>query len=173
MKTLVIYKSKYGSTKKYAEWIGEELEARVLEVSQAAAPDLEKYNNIIYCGGLYAGNIIGLSFIKKNFNILNGKKIVIAAVGATLKGENEISKIENEILPPEMRGKVGFYLLRGALDYKKMNFIHRMMMFFYVSKLKKENRQDEDSKGLIATYGKTADFTDKKLILPIIEIIKM
>ena len=43
----VVYQSHYGTTKKYAEWIGEELEARVLEVSQAAAPDLEKYNNII------------------------------------------------------------------------------------------------------------------------------
>lgn len=29
-KTVVIYKSKHGSTKKYAEWIGEELECPVL-----------------------------------------------------------------------------------------------------------------------------------------------
>ena len=172
MKTLIIYKSKYGSTKKYAYWIGEEIKAKVLEVSEVLVSKLGEYDNIIYCGGLYAGNIIGLSFIKKNYNILSDKKVIIVAIGATLKKEDEILKIKSRILPDEMRDKVHFYLLRGALDYKKMNFIHRIIMLLYISKLKKSDNLDEDAKGLIETYGKTSDFTDKESILPIVDIIK-
>ena len=50
--TAVIYKSKYGSTKKYAEWIGEELECDVLETGSVSADTLKKYDTIIYGGGL-------------------------------------------------------------------------------------------------------------------------
>ena len=37
---------------------------------------------------------------------------------------------------------------------------------------KKQEELDDDSKGIIATYGKVVDFTDKNAIRPIVEQIK-
>ena len=44
MKTLVIYKSKYGSTKQYAEWIAEELDCEAVDAKSVKPLDLEKYD---------------------------------------------------------------------------------------------------------------------------------
>jgi flavodoxin len=47
----VVYKYKYGSTKKYAEWIAEELGADSMEASETNAGSLAEYRTIIYGAG--------------------------------------------------------------------------------------------------------------------------
>ena len=54
MKTIVIYKTKYGSAKTYAQWIGEELSCKTVDARDITVQELEAYDNIIYGGGLYA-----------------------------------------------------------------------------------------------------------------------
>lgn len=65
----VIYKSKYGSTKQYAEWISEALKADLFERGNIKYENLYKYKTIIFGGGLYASGIIGFDIIKKNLKI--------------------------------------------------------------------------------------------------------
>ena len=54
MSTIVIYKTKYGSTKTYADWIAEELVCESVDAKSVKIEDLEKYDTIVYRGGLYA-----------------------------------------------------------------------------------------------------------------------
>jgi menaquinone-dependent protoporphyrinogen IX oxidase len=172
-KVAVIYKSKYGSTEKYASWIAEDSKADLIKHSDAKIATLKTYDTIVYCGGLYAGGILGFSLIKKNFSQLSNKKIIVAAVGATLKKEDASNEVKNKNLTPEMKKNVQFFLLRGGLNYKKMNLLDRFLMFLLVKsiKSKKSGQLDNDSKGMLATYGKTVDFTTRKSIAPIIESI--
>jgi len=67
-KTVVIYKSKYGSAKRYAEWIAEETKGDLFDGSEIKAEDMLKYDTIVYGGSLYAVGILGISLIKKNFD---------------------------------------------------------------------------------------------------------
>ncbi len=83
MNAIVIYKSKYGSTKKYAEWIGEELGCSVLDAKDVTLKELLEFDTIIYGGGLYAEVINGVSFITKNINSLKDKKIAVYTTGIT------------------------------------------------------------------------------------------
>ena len=55
MKTVVIYRSRYGHTEKYAKWLSEKLNADLFEASQIKGLDFSRYDNIIYGGGLCAG----------------------------------------------------------------------------------------------------------------------
>ena len=41
MKSIVVYESKYGSTERYAKWIGEELGCRVSNISEVSLEELE------------------------------------------------------------------------------------------------------------------------------------
>ena len=52
-KIAVIYKSKYGATKRYAGWIALKLDADLYEVSDIGKKDLKEYDTIIYGGPLY------------------------------------------------------------------------------------------------------------------------
>lgn len=74
MNTIVIYKSKYGSTKQYANWIGEALSCEVADAKSISVSDLLKYDRIIYGGGLYAEVIAGVTLITKNIEKLKDKK---------------------------------------------------------------------------------------------------
>ena len=64
MKSIVVYESKYGSTERYAKWIGEELGCRGSNISEVSLEELLTYDNIVFGGWLHAGTIKGL---KKNF----------------------------------------------------------------------------------------------------------
>ncbi|NLD49702.1 MAG: flavodoxin [Clostridiaceae bacterium] len=172
-KIAVVYKSKYGSTEKYAKWISEDAHADIFKVSETKADTLRNYDTIVYCGGLYAGGLLGFSFIKNNYRKFCDKKLIVVAVGATLKKDEAVEEVKAQNMTAEMKDKVQFFLLRGGLNYKKMNIIDRFLMFLLVKlvKFKKTQELDDDSKGLIASYGKVVDYTNKNSIAPIIEAI--
>lgn len=96
MKTVVIYKSKTGFTKKYAEWIAEELSADIFNASKVNVNTLNKYDTIIYGGSLYAVGIIGVGLIKKNINKLKDKRLVVFATGASPLRDNVINEVINK-----------------------------------------------------------------------------
>lgn len=168
---VVVYKSEYGSTKKYAQWIAEETEADLFEHSEIEAKELTGYDTIVYGGGLYASGIAGVSVITKNYEILKDKKIVVFTVGlaSTDKKEVFIPIIEKNF-PKEMRNNIKFFHLRGGINYKELSFIHRTMMAMlrFVLSRKNSDKLSDDDKELLATYGGKVDFTDKNTLAPLL-----
>ena len=83
MNTIVVYKTKYGATKTYAEWIANELGCEALDAKNVKIDDILKYDTIIYGGGLYAEIINGLHMLTKNMDKLKDKKIAVFTTGLT------------------------------------------------------------------------------------------
>ena len=102
MNAIVIYKTKYGSTKSYAQWIGEELGCRVVDVKEITIDELDRYDTIIYGGGLYAEAINGVSLITKNIDRLKNKKIAIFPQGTRAKTVH----IELIVTPPPFSARL-------------------------------------------------------------------
>lgn len=170
-KAVVVYKSKYGSTEKYAGWIAEDAGADLRKAGEADLELLLKYDTIIYCGGLYAGGILGFSRMKRIYSKLGGRRLLVVAVGATSEGEKARKEMEEKNLTPAMKGNVPLFLLRGGLNYPKMNLLDRLLMFLLVRSVRSRDpaTMNNETKGLIATYGKTVDFTNRKTITPVVE----
>ncbi len=80
-KTVVIYKSSYGSTKKYAEWIAQELKCDLFDTNKVKDDMLVDYDIIIFGGGLYASGINGIALIKSSFSSLRDKDVIVFTVG--------------------------------------------------------------------------------------------
>ena len=60
---IILYQSKYGATKKYVDWLVEELGYDYVETKNAKVADLLNYDVIILGGGVYASGIAGLQLI--------------------------------------------------------------------------------------------------------------
>ena len=75
-KGIILYQSKYGATKKYAEWLTELTGFDLVETKKAKASDLGGYDIIILGGGVYASGILGFSFLKKNIKDTGGAEKV-------------------------------------------------------------------------------------------------
>ena len=76
-KGVILYRSKYGATKKYASWLEEATGFDCIETPNATVDAVKQYETIILCGGIYASGIAGLSFLKKNMEKLKGSKILV------------------------------------------------------------------------------------------------
>ncbi len=174
MKAVVVYKSKSGFAKKYAQWIAEELQADIYEASKIDINTLMLYDTIIYGGGLYAVGINGLKTITKNFDKLKDKKLVVFATGATPPRNEDIEQVRNSNFTKEQQEYIRFFYLRGGFDYTRLKLIDKVLMNLLKLKIKSKNKDKlvPDEKGMLASYDKPIDFTRKKNIEDLILYVK-
>lgn len=173
-KIVVIYQSKYGSAKRYAQWIAEEVGADLLERSNISLSQVLEYDTIVYGGSLYAVGILGISLIKKNFDKLKDKKVIVFSVGASPAYPQAIEAVKNANFTEEMKEKVQYFHLRGGFDYGQLNPFDKVLMFLLKKKLelKKMEELTDEEKGMLESYKNPRDWTSKKAIAPIVECIK-
>jgi len=175
-KVVVLYKTKYGSSKKYATWIAEEVGAEIFNVDDFNPGNLHNYNVIVYGGSLYATGIIGLSKIKKSIETLKNKKVIVFSVGASPAKPEVLEDIKAKNFSLEMASLAEYYHLRGGFDFKKLKLRDKILMSMLKMKLKAKKRRGEeltdDEKGMLAAYRTSVDFTSRKAIEPIVESIR-
>lgn len=173
-KTVVVYKTKYGSAKQYAEWIAEEVEADIFTSSQVSVEDLAGYETIIYGGSLYAVGILGISLIKKNFDRIRDKNVIIFSVGISPDNEKALEAVRNNNFTDEMKDAVHYFHLRGAFDYNKLTFLHRMLMLVMkkMIELKKPENRSKDEEGLLESFEHPVDFKTKEATKAITDYVK-
>lgn len=174
-KSIVIYDSKYGSTKRYAQWIAEDLGGDLVAQKDADPRNLDSYDVIVYGGGLYAGGVSGISFLTKNFSKIKDKRILLFTCGlGDPKVPENVKNIRTRLdktLSDEMREVIRIFHLRGAMDYSKLSFLHRSMMSMVQKSVQKKDpatRTQEDIQ-MLETFGKSVDFTDRAAIEPLIK----
>ena len=178
MKSVVVYRSKYGTTKKYAEWISESLSCDIYESRQINPGRLASFDNIIYGGALYAGGLIGIDILTKNYDAICEKNIVVFTCGLGDPKEKEnidnIRQSLSKVFTKGMQQKIKVFHLRGGIDYSKLNFAHKSMMSMMNRMLKKKDPETlkEEERQMLDTYGGKVDFTDRHSIQPIIDHIK-
>ena len=128
----VVYCSRYGSTKQYAQWLAEDLGADLYDVRRGYKEKLETYDTIVFGGGLYYGVIKGLSRLKRNYASIRESNLVVFAVGLT-SPENKklLDNVAQGNLSPAMRKKAEFFYLVGSTDYDKLGPFHKLFMKKY------------------------------------------
>ena len=172
MKGIIIYKTKYGSTKKYVDWLAEETDFDIINVSKAKINDIKEYDVIALFGSVYASSISGLSFIRKNYNELKNKKIIVFAVGASPLDKNTLNELKNHNLKDDLKD-ISLFYGRGAIDEEKLSFKDRTMCKLLRKAISKQNPDTYDPlmKVIVGINGK-CDWSDKDYLKPLIEYIK-
>lgn len=172
-KILVLYKSKYGSSAHYAEWLKEELNCDISSVD-AFNNSLDHYDCIILVGGIYAGGIAGLKYLKKYSSVLADKKVFIFAVGASPYDEGAITKLKDQNLS-KLSFHAKLFYGRGIYDERKMNFIDRTMCRTLRKSLTKKDPSEFEPwmQALIQVSDEGYDWTDSKYLSPLLNAINL
>lgn len=179
-KTVVIYKSKYGNTRFYAEWIARKLNCDVYELSGFNKNRLREYSTVIFGGGLYGGKINGISFVRNNFSRIDKKRLIVFTVGLENPQMPEtvakLGKVIETTFDREMISLISFFHFRGGIDYRHLGPIHEFTLYLMKRKLdKKEIEYEEmtnEEKLLFDTYGKRMDFSDRDAIEPLLKHLR-
>ena len=174
MKPVVIYKTKYGSTKSYAQWIGEELNCPVIDVKNVNVEDIDKYDTVIYGGGLYAEVINGVHFITKNFEKFANKKIVVYSTGITpIECRDYYDKLVLEKnFKPEIRDKIKVFNFLGKMIVNELSLVHRTALKTLKKIMSSKEKPSEMEKLLIDLCDVDADLTDRYAIQELISYVK-
>ncbi len=173
MKGIILYTSKYGATKRYAEWLAAETGFDCIETKKAKIEDVIQYDAVILGGGIYASGISGLSFLKKNIGKLQGRKVIVFCDGASPFDEKAFQQIIDYNLKGPLSGLPCFYC-RGAWDMNRMNFADRILcrLLQKVVSGKKTGDYELWEKALIEAGSKKCDWTDKAFIKPILDALR-
>jgi menaquinone-dependent protoporphyrinogen IX oxidase len=124
MKTLIIYRTFLGSSKKYAEWLHEAVPSDLMKFSKANAKTLEAYDAVVMIGGTYMYRPSLLGYIKKNWKRLQSKKVVFV----TVAGAPEIDAVSVKVyakVPEKIRAAVKHFHLRGKAGKQNADEVTR------------------------------------------------
>ena len=173
MKAIVVYKTKYGSTKTYGEWIAEKIGCEAVEAKKVNAEKLAQYDTIVYGGGLYAEVINGVSLITKNMDKLGGKRIFVYTTGITpLDCRDYYDKMVIEKnFKPELREKIKVYNFMGKMVVSELSLVHRTALKTLKKIMSEKKNPSEMEKMLVDLCDADGDFTDINAISEMIEDI--
>ena len=175
-KTLVIYQSKYGHTKKYAQWLSEELNADICDAKKLKNKELSDYSTIVFGGSLHFFTKCKVALLLvEHFEQVKDKKVALFTVGVydSFSEESMISfnKLIKGVITPEIAEKIKIFHLRGGINFKKLSLWHKILLKFFRSRMLKmpENERNEFQNYFLSVYGKNVDFMDKKTLAPMIQ----
>ncbi len=137
MKGVVLYMSKCGSTKQYAQWIGEETGFPIVDLKKDKKPDLESVDIVVIGSWILAGKLVAHGWIKKNWPKMEEKKVVIFSVSGDVPDEEKRKKFLEASLPGEIGSKISFHSLHGRFRKEDQNIFIRKMLIF-AAKYEKE-----------------------------------
>ena len=174
MNSIIIYGSRYGSTKRYAERLAEITGLKAVFFKDVKS--VADYDRIIYLGTLCAGGVMGLK--KTLCGLSASQELFVVTVGLAdptdAENVNHIRGCIKKQVPASHYDESKTFHLRGAIDYTKLGLKHRIMMKLLYSKVLKipEAERNAEVRALIATYGKQVDFVNLDTLEPIAQILK-
>lgn len=174
MNAIVIYKSKYGSTKEYAQWIASELGCMAADVKTVSINDLKKYDTLIYGGGLYAEVIGGVSFITKNIDELKDKKIIVYTTGLTPPDCREYYEkmVWEKNFKPNVQDKIKMFNFPGKMILSELSLVHRTAIKTLKKIMSGKENPTQMEKMLIDLCDADGDFSDRELIADLVTYAK-
>ena len=170
MKTLIIYKSQTGFTKKYAQWISEETGADTITFKEAKKKKeyfFANYDSIVYGGWIMGGNVASLDWFLEMTGKIGTKKTAIYAVGATPVEAIKLEEVFG-VLSEEQKKEIGTFYCPGGLDYDKMGFFCKMMMKAFASSMNKKEDLPEKDKAMAKMLLTSYDISDKRYVEDIV-----
>ena len=132
MRGIILYQSKHGSTKQYADWISEETGFPLVDLKKNKKPDLVDKDIIIIGSWILAARMVAHGWIKKNWSKIKDKDVVVFSVGADEPTAELRKKYMDSSLPEEAKDKVSFYSLHGRFRKEDQGTLLRGMLNFAV-----------------------------------------
>ncbi len=172
MPALVLYKSKYGSTKQYAEWIGEALQAPVRSIDSVQEGELKEAGTVIIGGYVWVGKITAAPFLQKHWNILQGKRVALFSVSGSKPDDPEVQKYVEASLPADIHAAIRFFPLWGR--HGKLDLRDRFMMWFPRTALRSKVRsgkteaEREKARQDLAAITDMSDHVKRSAVEPIV-----
>ncbi|WP_173452209.1 flavodoxin domain-containing protein [Eubacterium pyruvativorans] len=170
-KIAVIYSSKHGAAKQYAEWIAQDTGADLFSADGLKPRDVADYDILVYGGGIYSGGIRNLDFIRKNIRKkFDGKEILCFGVGITIDNAANREQADDINFTKQM-ADVPHWYFPGAFDPAKQKGLDRRIVA-WVRKMIDDGDANSFGATLAGYFNHGCDLVDRNRIKPMVERIR-
>ncbi len=170
--SLVIYKSKYGTTKQYALWIAQELDANAKNCDNITIKDLEGYDKIIFMGSLNNMHVRGITFITDYLSEIKAKEIFIIGVGVCDCNKDDIKSIIEKTLNKNNKNKLKYLYLKGALDPSNLHLKDKTLMYFYKKTIEAKKHPKKNEIEFLDCIKAPKNWVSKENIIPLLDELR-
>lgn len=169
---LLVYKTRTGFTKKYVDWITEDIACRTVPLEQINNVDINNYYIIIYGAGMHAGRIQGLKEFKKKASSLGGKRLVVFATGGAPNTEEIFSKIKTDNFSENELNNIHFFYFQSGINYEQMGLADKSIMKIYSKILELKNNKSDIENGTSKAMLNSYDHSSREYIKPMVKCLK-
>ena len=157
---VIVYESKTGFTKRYADMLSAKTGLKVFRVKELARVNGDE--EVIFLGWMKVGQIQGLDKLQK-YNI---KAVCGSGTGRTAEPDTETVIARNKI-----EGIPFFYLRGGCFPLKELKGIDKIMMSLFVKMLKARKDKDEKQEEAISIIENGFDGVKEENLQPVMECL--
>ena len=173
MKTLVIYTSQTGFTKRYAQWLADETGADLYDLKDVQKREEAFFGSceaIVYAGWCMAGSVVKVKWFLGKAESWKEKRLAVVCVGGSPNDNPDVEALLKNTLGDKRKEYIKAYYCQGGFAYERMNAASKLAMKLFASALKK--KPDEKSRQMAELISKSYDISDKKFIEPIVSYLR-
>lgn len=158
---VIVYESKTGFTKRYAEMLAAKTKLKVFRVQELAQVDPNE--ELIFLGWMKVGKIQGLTKARKH------KVVAVcgSGTGAIAEPSPEVVIARNKI-----EGMPFFYLRGGCFPLRDIKGLDKFMLSLFVKMLKGRKDRDDKTKESISIIENGFDGVKEEYLEPVLEWLK-
>lgn len=129
LRSVIVFKGKYGATAQYAAWLGQALQAPVYDQAEINNDTLNQYDVVIAGGSVYVGRIQVAKWMNKRKNILRDKHLFLFVVCASADGnDGEHVKMLSRNICTLLLEKLTTVFIKGRLIKGKLSVIDNLIL---------------------------------------------
>ena len=155
---LIVYESKTGFTKRYANMLAAKTGLKVFRVKELSKVNQDE--EIIFLGWMKVGKIQGLDKLRKH----NVKAVCASGTGRTAEPNAETVIARNKI-----EGIPFFYLRGGSYPLKELKGMDKIMLSMFLKMLKSRKDKDEKLEEAISIIENGFDGVKEENLVPVLE----
>jgi menaquinone-dependent protoporphyrinogen IX oxidase len=166
MNAVLVYATKLGSTRQYAEWIAKDLGITAVSVKDVKTADLERAQTVILGSAVRMARLIMGKWITAQWPLLQRKRLVLFSVSGTPPEATEkLREILGASIGTDMINAMAYFPLHGRVSIEKLPLPLKLMM-----KMMKKSKSP--AKGDAANLLLEFDDVKREHITPIVQAVQ-
>ena len=173
MKTLIVYTSQTGFTKKYAEWLTEKMSADLFNLKDVQKKEnsfFDGYEAIVYAGWCMAGKVVKANWFLDKAKNWQDKRLALIAVGGSPNDNPDVEVAMQTILTDEQKSYIKAFYCQGGFNHEKMNLPSKLAMKAFIATLKRSKNEKE--REVASFIDHSYDISDIKFIEPVVAYLQ-
>lgn len=177
MRTAVVYCSQTGFTRKYAEWLAEDLGCGAVPYADRGRIALDETDLLVFCSWFHAASIKGAKWLKGVMAEHPSFRVVVLATGATpmpcdMWPASEAEEAFRRTFPEAEYPDLPHFYCQGGFDFNRLGTPDKIAMRMFFKANAKAAETDPKAAEMLRVMKGSFDGTKREYLEPVLSCIR-